>query len=82
MGCSASGILCRLRLGLAGIVLALSLVACGQVSTSSAPAPGSNPTDVPGGGTSKADSLAISGTAPDHVVAGQRYAFTPKAAAG
>ena len=83
MGCSASGILCRLRLGLAGIVLALSFVACGQVSTSSAPAPGSNPTDVPsppGGGTSTADSLAISGTAPDHVVAGQRYAFSPKAA--
>jgi Putative Ig domain len=80
MGCSASGILCRLRLGLAGVVLALSLVACGQVSTSSGPAPGSNPTDVPSSPGSTADSLAISGTAPDHVVAGQRYSFTPKTA--
>ena len=80
MGCSASAILCRLRLGLAGGVLVLSLVACGGVSTSPGPAPGSNPTDVPGGGTSTADSLAISGTAPDHVVAGQRYSFTPNTA--
>src|SRR5215468_3886768 len=80
MGCPAPGILCRLRLGLAGGVLVLSLIACGQVSTSSAPAPGSNPTDVPSSPGSAADSLAISGTASDHVVTGQRYSFTPKTA--
>ena len=83
MGCSASGIL-RLRLGVVGLVLALSLVACGQVSTSSGPPLKSNPSDVPpssGGGASTADSLAISGTPPASVVAGQRYSFTPTAAA-
>jgi large repetitive protein len=83
MGCSRSGIL-RLRLGVVGMLLALSLVACGQVSTSSGPPLKSNSSDVPpssGGGTSTADSLAISGTPPASVVAGQRYSFTPAAAA-
>ena len=82
MGCSASRILYCLRLGVVGMLLVLSLVACGQVSTSSGPALKSSPTGVSPsvGGPSTADSLAISGTPPAGVVAGQSYSFTPTAA--
>ena len=83
MACSGSGILCRLRLGMMGMVLALSVAACGQVGVSGSGSDlTSNPTAVssPGSGTSTADSPpVIAGTPPANVVAGQNYTFTPTA---
>lgn len=84
MACSVLRILCHLRVGVVGMLLALSVIACGQVGTSSGPALKSNSTGVPPssvGGTSTADSLAISGIPPAEAVAGQTYSFTPTTAA-
>jgi hypothetical protein len=82
-----SGTLCRVRLGVTAMVLALSLAACGQVGVSgsgsqlvSSAAGVSPPSSVTGGGTSASDSPpVISGTPPATVVAGQSYLFTPTA---
>jgi hypothetical protein len=82
---SASGAFSRARLGVLGMVLALTLAACGQVGTSpsgstenasaaAVPSPNSS-----GGGTSTNDTLALSGMPLANVVAGQSYGFTPTA---
>jgi hypothetical protein len=81
MAHSGLGTLCRLRLGVLGMILALSVAACGQVGVSGSGSNlTSNTTGVPGGGTSTSNSPpVIAGTPPANVVAGQNYTFTPTA---
>jgi hypothetical protein len=82
---SASGAFFRARLGVLGMVLALTLAACGQVGTSpSGSTQKANAAAIPspnssGGGTSTNDTLALSGMPLASVVAGQSYGFTPTA---
>jgi hypothetical protein len=68
----------RLRIGVLGIVLALTVAACGSVGVSSGPnssasgitGPTTNPTNSP---------PQISGAPPSSVIAGNSYSFTPTA---
>ena len=77
MRCSGFSALFRARLGVLGVVLALTLAACGQVGTSSSGSPQTaNAADVP---APTNEALALSGMPLANIVAGQSYAFTPAA---
>ena len=68
----------RLRLGILGIILALTVAACGSVGVSSGP--GSAASGITGPTTTTTNSPPqISGTPPTSVIAGSSYAFTPTA---
>jgi hypothetical protein len=86
MVCVGSVAVRRLRAGFVAVACALTLVACGQASstgsgsasnsaTSSASSTGGSGTSTP----SDPGTPAISGTPPASVVAGQSYTFTPTA---
>ena len=69
----------HLRLALLGLVLALSVAACGQVGVSGgSPLAGTSTAASTGGGTTGGPPV-ISGTPAASVVAGQTYSFTPTA---
>jgi len=82
MGPFVSQICGRLRLGMLVCIVALCVVACGQVGTTSSQSnDGATVDGVPGGtGTSSKPPkgpLSISGTPAASVIAGQSYSFTP-----
>jgi hypothetical protein len=87
MGFLGSAAVRRLRACIVGVICALALVACGQVSVSGSNAPlstgTSSPSSTGGGGsgpTQPGTPPTISGTPATSVVAGQSYSFTPTAA--
>jgi len=81
MGPFVSQTCARVRTGVLVCILALAVVACGQVGTSSSQSnDGSTAQGVPGSGTgnpSNPQTLSIGGTPAPSVIAGQAYSFTP-----
>jgi hypothetical protein len=80
MGSFVSQFCARLRLSLLGCVLALCVVACGQVGVSgsqSSDGSGVNSVTPPPG--QQSSTLTISGSPTTSIIAGQTYSFTPTA---
>lgn len=69
----------RMRLGILGVAVALSIAACGSVGVGSGPSQGPTSANPPPGSGTANTPPVISGTPADHVIAGQTYSFTPDA---